>query len=451
MSHGPRILIADDDPVTLALLSEFLSSAGFEVVAVQDGAAVAHYLTRQRFDVLVLDHYLPGRTSLEILTDLQATQRAPEVVVITGSATVEIAVEVMKLGAFDFLAKPIDLDQLRLVIHRAAERRRLHHENAVLRQVVSQTPFTGRIVSESPKIREVLRKIEAVASSQAIVLFTGETGTGKGLMAKTLHKLSNRSKEPFLQVNCGALQETLFESELFGHRKGAFTGAQESKPGLFEVADGGTLFLDEVGELKPVMQAKLLQVLDTAEIRPVGGTAARKVDVRVVAATNRDLAEEVERGEFRRDLFFRLNVVSIGLPPLRERREDIALLMDYYVRRFEQPGRDPKRFSDAAIARMCAYDWPGNVRELANTVETAILLTPGPVIDVEDLPGHVRPQAAYQPKQRDEPLLSLAEVEKQHILAVIERTGGRKAEAARILEVDVKTLGRKLRSYGGQN
>jgi len=329
-----------------------------------------------------------------------------------------------------------------------AEQRELRLENAMLRRRVEETPFAGPVIAESPRAQETLRKIQAVAGSDAPVLFSGETGTGKGLMAKVLFNLSHRVRAPFLEVNCGALHEQLIESELFGHRRGSFSGATESRAGLFEVADGGTLFLDEVGELSPPTQSSLLQVLDTKEFRPVGDTHLRRVDVRILAATNRDLETDAEAGRFRRDLFFRLSAVHIPLPPLRERRIDIPLLLEHYLGRFKHPQRGRLSFSAEAATFLRDYDWPGNVRELANLVESSVLLARGRVIGIDELPhravANLRPRpessAAFQPR-------ALAAAERDWILRTLEHTGGKKAPAARLLGIDIKTLSRKLREY----
>jgi len=285
-----------------------------------------------------------------------------------------------------------------------------------------------------------------VAASNAPVLISGETGTGKGLIARAIHQSSPRAEHPFLVINCSAFQDQLLESELFGHEKGAFTGAVSAKAGLFEVADGGTLFLDEVAEMSPAMQAKLLQVLDTGELRRVGGTRLWQVDTRIFAATNRDLEKEVRGGHFREDLFFRLNVVSLLVPPLRERREDIPRLVEHFLVRYQLPGQPKLTIAPAALALLVGYAWPGNVRELANTVERLVLLAPGPVITPEDLPANIRPSAEPPPRQEDTPL-PLTEVERLSIMRALKYTQGKKAPAARLLGIDVKTLTHKIRIY----
>lgn len=442
-----RVLVVDDDLAICRMVETALEREGFAITTAHRGDEVFGGLPLQRFDVMVLDQQLPGQTGLEVLDRMRAAGRSPEVIMVTGFPSVQTAVEAMKGGAFDYISKPFSLRDLVRAVHKAADRRRLTRENATLRSMVAQTPFAGPIVSDSPQIQEILERIRRVASASAPVLITGETGTGKGLMAKTIHSQSDRSDEPFTQLNCSAFQDQLFESELFGHTKGAFTGAATTKPGLFEVADGGTLFLDEIAELSPAMQAKLLLVLDTGELRQVGGTTVRKVDVRIVAATNEDVEARVESGAFRRDLYFRLNVVHLHVPPLRERRQDIDGLIEHYLDRFQRQGLQRKPFSPTAHDILRDYAWPGNVRELANLVETMLLLAPGRMIEAADLPSHLSPGNMPPRESMPEQPMSLSEMERLHIIRTLEHTTGLKARAAKILGVDIKTLNRKIRSY----
>lgn len=444
-----KVLVVDDDPSVRRIFGRILVVQGHEVSFAESASSATDAVSRERFDVVVLDMNLPDRSGLDLLAELTEGADAPEIILVTAFGTVETAVEAMRRGAFDYLSKPLTPEGLGEAVGRAAEMHRAHRESTARQRMMEQVPFTGPVISESPLMRDLLRKIETIAPAQAAVLLTGESGTGKGLMAKTVHQLSRRARAPFVQINCGALQESLVESELFGYRKGAFTGATESRAGLFEVADGGTLFLDEIGEMSPTMQAKLLQVLDSGEIRPVGSTTVRKVDVRIVAATNRDLAAEVAAGRFRQDLFFRLNVIHIHLPPLRERREDIASLVSYYAQRFHPVGRPRRQFSEEAMTILRSYDWPGNVRELANTVETAVLLARSELIQPDELTLPYSAAASTQRTKPDpsKPPVSLSEAERQHILHTLEFTGGLKARAARLLEIDIKTLNRKLKTY----
>jgi len=440
-----HILIAEGNPSIARLAGDALKAEGYRVETASDKEAALQTLRRQRIQVVIFDPELPGSSGLRTVEELRSSTRYPEIIVVARSQSIEDATAAMRCGASDYLSWPWRPETLLCSVGRATHQAHLRKENAVLRQRVAEQPFAGPVVSESRRAQEVLRKIHAVAPSEAPVLFTGETGTGKGLMAKVLYSLSRRCQEPFLQVNCGALHEQLMESELFGHRKGSFSGATENKIGLFEIADGGTLFLDEIGELPLTTQAKLLQVLDTKEFRPVGDTHVRHVDVRIVAATNRDLQAEAADGRFRRDLFFRLNAVHIVLPPLRERREDLRLLLDLYLDRFKSLRFGRLSFSEEALSFLERYSWPGNVRELANVVEYSVLLARTVTIGLEDLPNRPTELAAPSaPNRSPEPPAPLAEVERAHVLHTLEYTHGQKAAAARLLGIDVKTLGRKL-------
>jgi len=444
--HSIQVLVVDDEKPTRVLMERELPRSGCAVRTAQSGEEALEVLSRQEFDVVLLDLKMPGLGGMETLRRLRSTGTTAEVVVLTGHPEVESAIAAMKLGATDYLTKPFKLSEVEAVLQRAAEKRRLQAENAALRRMVGQREDPASILGESPAMRPLLEMVGRVAASNAPVLISGETGTGKGLIARAIHQSSPRAEHPFLVINCSAFQDQLLESELFGHEKGAFTGAVSAKAGLFEVADGGTLFLDEVAEMSPAMQAKLLQVLDTGELRRVGGTRLRQVDTRIFAATNRDLEKEVRGGHFREDLFFRLNVVSLLVPPLRERREDIPRLVEHFLVRYQLPGQPKLTLAPAALALLVGYAWPGNVRELANTVERLVLLAPGPVITPEDLPANIRPSAEPPPRQEDTPL-PLTEVERLSIMRALKYTQGKKAPAARLLGIDVKTLTHKIRIY----
>jgi DNA-binding NtrC family response regulator len=444
--HSIQVLVVDDEKPTRVLMERELPRSGCAVRTAQSGEEALEVLSRQEFDVVLLDLKMPGLGGMETLRRLRSTGTTAEVVVLTGHPEVESAIAAMKLGATDYLTKPFKLSEVEAVLQRAAEKRRLQAENAALRRMVGQREDPASILGESPAMRPLLEMVGRVAASNAPVLISGETGTGKGLIARAIHQSSPRAEHPFLVINCSAFQDQLLESELFGHEKGAFTGAVSAKAGLFEVADGGTLFLDEVAEMSPAMQAKLLQVLDTGELRRVGGTRLRQVDTRIFAATNRDLEKEVRGGHFREDLFFRLNVVSLLVPPLRERREDIPRLVEHFLVRFQLPGQPKLTLAPAALALLVGYAWPGNVRELANTVERLVLLAPGPVITPEDLPASIRPPVVGPIGGADAPP-SLAEVERNSIIRALRFTGGKKAPAARVLGIDVKTLTHKIRIY----
>ncbi len=423
-----------------------LPQSGCAVVTVENGEEALELLSREEFDVVLLDLKMPGLGGVETLRRLRSSGVTAEVVVLTGHPDVDTAVEAMKLGAYDYLTKPFRLSEVEIVLRRAAEKRRLQAENVALRRIVDRGDAAHVILGESSAMCSLLELVRRVAASNAPVLITGETGTGKGLIAKALHQASPRARKPFLAINCSAFQDQLLESELFGHEKGAFTGAVTTKAGLFEVADGGAVFLDEVAEMSPAMQAKLLQVLDTGELRRVGGTRQRRVDTRILAATNKDLEQEVRASHFREDLLFRLNVVSLPVPPLRERKEDIPILVDYFLRRFQLPGEPPKSLSPEASALLMQYAWPGNVRELANTIERLVLLCPGTVIQPDELPSNIRPRADLPVQEGDVPL-PLAEVERLSIIRALRYTGGKKAPAARLLGIDVKTLTHKIQRY----
>jgi DNA-binding NtrC family response regulator len=441
------VLVVDDERPTRLLMEKELPRSGFSVATAESGEQALEQVRVQDFDAILLDLKMPGMGGMEALRQIRASGTSAEVVILTGHPDVSTAIEGMKLGAYDYLTKPFKLAEVEVVLRRAAERNRLQRENLALRRMVAQRTPAVPMVGTSPAVQAVLGTIGRIAGSDANVLLEGESGTGKGLAAQAIHQQSGRAAGPFLAVNCGGFQEPLLESELFGHEKGAFTGATSTKLGLFEVAERGTLFLDEVGEMSPAMQAKLLQVLDTREIRRVGGTRVHRMDVRVVAATNKDLAAEVTAGRFREDLFYRLNVVNLVLPPLRERREDIPLLVAHFARQLTSGGREGKVISPEAMECLRTYRWPGNVRELANTVERLFILAPGTIIRPEDLPSSIRsaPPAELLPAHGP---LSLAEMERLHVRRVLGHTRGKKMQAARLLGIDIKTLNKKIKDYG---
>jgi DNA-binding NtrC family response regulator len=425
---------------------EALGDSAFQIATARTWEEGRRRLKSDPFDLLLLDLASTGGADLDAITEARSCERPPEVVVLTASPSPEEAVAAVKLGAFHYLAKPADPEALRRIAERAATTTLLERENSALKRIVSQQDAPTRPIAESPAMAAVLERIERVASSPASVLIHGETGSGKGLVARVLHQRSDRADRPFVHVNCGALQEQLLESELFGHEKGAFTGASGTKPGLFEVAHRGTLFLDEIGELTAAMQAKLLQVLDSGELRRVGGTRLHKVDTRVLAATNKRLKHEVRDGRFRQDLYFRLNVVHLEVPALRDRREDIPGLVDEFLHRFRLTGEPPKQISRRALALLMQYHWPGNVRELANTLESVCLLSAGDTILPDDLPPALQPAESFESRSIDIPL-PLTEMERLHIVRALDFTGGKKAPAARLLGIDVKTLSRKIKIY----
>ena len=442
MTRGIRVLVADDETNLRDLLVRELGRKGHEVDGVADGEAALERLGAGGYDVVVLDMRMPRREGLDVLRELAASPESPQVIVMTGFQEVGPAVEAMKLGAYDYLTKPAKIEELDILIRKAAEKGQLVRDNTALRaHAPGAAPFGG-ILTRSVRMQEVLRIIERVAPTDSSVLVLGESGTGKELVARAIHEHSLRAERPFVPIHCGALPREVLESELFGHEKGAFTGAVGAKPGLVELADGGTLFLDEIGEMEPDSQVKLLRALETGTFFRVGGTRPRRVDVRLVAATNRDLAEAMRQGEFRQDLYYRINTIAISLPPLRERREDIALLTGRFLETNTAYG--VKRLGAAAMVALEGYSWPGNVRELQHAIERAVILGKGDEIQPEDLPAEV---AGGAPAAASSAAGSLEGMERQHIVATLRQVGGHRGKAAALLEVDPKTLYRKILTY----
>lgn len=441
-----QILVVDDEEPFRFVLESELGRVGHAVRGVQSGEEALTALAAEDFDIVLLDLKMPGMGGMEALKRMQQAGVAAQVVVLTGYPTIDDAIQAMKLGAYDYLTKPARIAEVEEVLKRAAEKRRLEKENLALKRMVAQKAPPPLILGRSPAIQSLLQMIERIAPADAHVLIQGETGTGKGLVAQAIQQQSRRAAQPFLTINCSAFQDALLESELFGHEKGAFTGAVGRTQGLFEVADGGTLFLDEVGEMSPAMQAKLLQVLDAGELRRVGGTKMLRVHVRIIAATNKDLAREVKAGRFREDLYYRLHVLSVHLPPLRERQEDIPSLLEHFLHRFRLPGQPAKALAPEVVASLTDDAWPGNIRELANTVERLAILAQGHVIGLDDLPSNARPTPTAAGDQEPS-LMSLRDMERLHILKVLSYTGGKKAQAARLLGIDTKTLNHKLKGY----
>jgi DNA-binding NtrC family response regulator len=444
-----KLLIVEDDAHLRDTLTTFLSRAGYEATSAHDGREALELLDKELPDLVLTDIHMSGMDGLELLAEIKA--RYPETVVImmTAFSSIDTAVEAMRRGAEDYLSKPLQLADAQMSVERALERRSLRTRVAQLETQARDRYQFSQIIGKSPVMQRVFQIIERVAPTNATVLISGRTGTGKELVARAIHFNSPRAGKPLVDINCGALPEQLVESELFGHVKGAFTGAGESKKGLFETAHGGTLFLDEVQSLKPDLQAKLLRALQERVIRRVGGRENINVDVRVAAATNQDIAEAVKKGEFREDLYYRLNVVGIMLPPLRERREDVPLLIDHFLKRYaEENHQEPRHFSNEAIRLMLSYDWPGNVRELQNAVEHALAIGLGPSLTIADLPmsisGMTSNTGAPEPVGEGR---TLDEVERRHILRILEETGGNHLRAAEILGIHRRTLYRKLEKY----
>jgi DNA-binding NtrC family response regulator len=458
MKHAGRVLIVDDEPDVVANWSRVLERDGYHCLGVTDSQHALRLLETERPDVVLTDLQMPDADGLAILR--RAVELDPDVavVVITGHGTVQSAVEAMQTGAFDYLLKPLPSnDVLRLAVQRGLARRQLLDENRRLREGLSPQVGLDKVIGKSPAIEAVFELVRKAARAEASILVQGESGTGKELIARAIHANSARAAGVFVPVDCAALPENLLESELFGHERGAFTGADRVKPGMFEVADGGTLFLDEVGELPLGLQAKLLRALQEREIRRVGGTKQIPVDVRLVAATNRDLAESVRKREFREDLFYRLNVIPIVLPPLRDRPGDVPLLAYHFLGRY---GRNRERplegIEPEALAALEAYPWPGNIRELQNAIERACVLADGPALRLRDLGEHVRARGRVAPAAASGAILPFREARdawlrsftSEYLTDLIRQHGGNVSQAARTAGVDRKTLHRLLTKFG---
>ncbi|OGL14699.1 MAG: Fis family transcriptional regulator [Candidatus Rokubacteria bacterium RIFCSPLOWO2_12_FULL_71_19] len=442
----PTVLVADDEIGVRESVGRVLRHEGFRVIPAEDGDAALAALRQGGVDLLLADLRMPGLDGLELLRAAKLLTPEVEVVVLSGHGTVQEAVAAMKEGAYDFLTKPFERAQLVRTVRQALEHRALLLKNRNLQRRLDELVGAGEIIGESPAIRQVLALVSQVAPTAATVLIQGESGTGKELVARALHEGSPRSGRPFIQVNCAALPETLLESELFGYERGAFTGAAARKEGRFELADGGTLLLDEAGDLTAATQAKLLRVLQEGEFERLGATKTVKVDVRLVAATNQNLALLVKERRFREDLYYRLNVITIEIPPLRERGEDILLLAGHFLRvHAAKNRRDIDGFTEAALARLRAYPWPGNVRELEHAVERAVILTRGKMIDLGDLPPAV---GQAEPATRVVPIplgMPLDEVEQRLIEETLRLTKGNKELAAKFLGIASRTIYRKLK------
>lgn len=443
-----RILVVDDEASMREFLSIALGRMGHDVNAVGSAEEAVKVFRESSYDVVISDIRIPGgMNGVELLGVLKETDPSVQVILITAYASVETAVKAVQLGALDYVIKPFKIEQIKNRIDNAMERRKLLTENRYLRKLIKEEKAPSGILGESDLINDVREMIDKVASTRSTVLISGESGTGKELVARALHDRSERSGGPFVSINCGAIPEGLLESELFGHKKGSFTGAVRDKDGLFKVADGGTLFLDEIGETSPAIQVKLLRALQELEIVPVGGTSPIKVDVRVLAATNSALNERVETGTFREDLYYRLNVVPIEMPPLRERRVDIRLLAKHFM---ASASREEKKFSEEALSLLEEYAWPGNVRELENVVELSLVMSEGPIVGIDVLPQQISEPPMEKLgalPQTDQPP-DLETIERAYIEWVLKQTGGVKTAAAEILGVDPSTLHRKMDRYG---
>jgi DNA-binding NtrC family response regulator len=443
-----RVLLAEDEANLSTILETQLRKRGFDVDVAPDGRVAIDRLKNKEFDVALVDLVMPEVDGIGVLREAMQLDVPPEVIIVTGNGTVETAIAAMKLGAYDYVTKPARVAELDMLLRRAFEKRQLQEENVRLQTRLSRHEGFPEIVTASPKMEEILELCRKVAASDSAVLITGESGTGKELVARAIHRLSPRGEGPLTDINCAAIQENLLESELFGHERGAFTGAMTRKLGLFELADGGTLFMDEIAELAPRLQSKLLRALETGEFFRVGGTQKVGANIRLLAATNRDVESEVKTGEFREDLYYRINTLTVHIPPLRERPEDIPVLCQHFLEL--QSGTEPPELTDDALECLTAYSWPGNVRELKNLMERAAILRAGEAITVNDLPLDV--VRGRSPEQSNGPsvgqMVSIEDLERAHIEAVLELQGWHQGKSAEILGISPKTLYRKIRSYG---
>jgi two-component system response regulator PilR (NtrC family) len=454
VSEKARILVVDDERSMREFLEIFFRREGYAAVTAADVDAALLAVESDDFDVVISDVAMPGRDGLELLRAVKATAPETVVIMITAFATTETAIAAMKEGAYDYVTKPFKVDELRLVVEKALEKKLLTQENRRLRSELRREVRSRTLIGTSVVMQKVYELVAQVAATRTNVLISGESGTGKELVARAVHEQSERRERAFVAVNCGAIPENLLESELFGHVKGAFTGAVQNKPGLFETADGGTLFLDEIGELPPTLQVKLLRVIQDKAVRRVGGNSDRPVDVRIVAATNRELAAEVEAGRFRDDLYYRLNVIQIALPPLRERMEDAPLLLQHFLERYAREfGKTIDGVSAQAMEKILAYDFPGNVRELENMVERAVALARGPRIEPESLPpailaGRARGGTARLPLEGSNLDELVNRFESDLLREALARTGGVKKRAAQLLGISFRSLRYRLEKLG---
>ena len=446
-----RILIVDDEESTRELFAELLQRWGYEVDQTADGHGALKLAAETHPDVIISDLVMPKLDGLALVRALREEQPDTPVVIITGKGTIDAAVEAVREGVFDFVEKPLDPARLRVILQRALEKKETLHEMQVLRRRLGQVDSGVGLVGNSPPMRRAMELVEKVAPSKASVVITGQSGTGKEMVARAIHQLSPRRDKPFIAINCSAIPATLIESEMFGHERGAFTGAEQRRLGAWELADGGTLFLDEVGEIPIELQAKFLRVLEEERLRRLGGKSEIAVDVRVISATNRELKDEIKGGRFREDLYFRLNVFHINLAPLKERHEDIPVLVQHFIHRFaREAGKKLHGVSPQAMKRLTDYGWPGNIRELRNTLERAVILCGSGVIEAEHLPSELAAGGGESAYLKLPYGLPLREIEKEYILATLTRLQNNKARTAQALGISEKTLYNKLYRYSGR-
>ena len=442
-TEKPRVLVVDDEEIVRESLTDWLAEEGCAVEAVPDGASALRRIGEEAWPVMLVDLKMPGIDGLQVLAEARRLQPDAAIVIMTAYASVDTAVQAMKMGAYDYLVKPFEPEELSHMVRRILDQQVLRRENIVLRKALKQQYRFHDLLSKSPRLQAVFDVARSAAASNSTVLLLGESGTGKELLARAIHAESPRADGPFVAVSCAALTETLLESELFGHEKGAFTGATATRKGKIELANGGTLFLDEIGDISPKLQLDLLRVLEQHEFRRVGGTEVLRVDARVLAATNRDLRQAVADGHFREDLFYRLNVIPILIPPLRDRTEDIPVLVEHFLEQLRaETGKAVEGVAREALAALMARPWPGNVRELRNVLERGVVLTRGPFITVADM------ELQRVPGAPGEAPTTLREAERRHIETVLARCGGNITRAARALGIDRVTLHRKIEKYG---
>jgi len=447
-----KILVADDEKNMLWALTNVLSKQGFKTFTARDGEEAIHQFKKHLPDVVLLDLKMPKKNGIEVLKKIKKINDSIPVIMITAHGNIETAIEAMKLGAFDYVQKPFEMEEINVLIKKALKIRDLTMEVELLRDELSRISRGNQIIGESPQIKEVMDLVNRVAKSNATVLILGESGTGKELVANAIHYNSDRKNKPFVKVNCGALPENLLESELFGHEKGAFTGAISRKIGRFERAHGGSIFLDEIGEMSFSTQVKLLRVLQEKQIERVGSTEVIDVDVRIIAATNKDLKRLVEEGRFREDLYYRLNVIPIKIPPLRERKQDIPLLVKYFLQKYSlETGRRGMTISDSALDKLKTYSWPGNIRELQNVIERAVILSPGREITEDQLPPEIVKrdrQVELDEFKLPKNGVNLNDLEKSLIKQALDMTNDNQTEAARLLGITRHTLIYRMEKYG---
>ena len=451
-----RILVVDDEDSMCQYLSILLQKEGYEVATANGGAEALKLIEANPYDVVMTDIQMPKMDGIQLLKGIKGMDPTMPVIIMTAYASEQSAIDAVNLGAFSYLQKHCKNDEIKMVVRNALQLKQARTENAQLKKELTKNRTRKQIIGQSPRMRSVYKMVDKIAASAATVLINGESGTGKELIAQAIHQRSDRADKPFVAINCGAIPETLLESQLFGHVKGSFTGADRDHDGFCRQAEGGTIFLDEIGETPHAIQVKLLRMLQEREIYPVGSSSPVKVDVRVIAATNRDLEEEIGRGNFRTDLFYRLNVIPLHLPALRERVEDIPLLADHFLKRTcaDYKGSLGSILDEAALRALQAYDWPGNVRELENVIERASIMRDSERITVRDLPPELSDQSGG-----DAPvstlavgsLVTLEDLEKAHILSVLEATGGARKQTSEILGINASTLYRKLKKYGVQD